>query len=181
MTATAIVFSSILFLASIILLWYRQIASPCCAFLGLLILSFAKNSSSYPLLPINSNIIFGWLCMVVVVTVATILQPAPVRASRKGVGYLFIGAIVGLAVGLLGYSMTSMINALYAIMIVGVAAGTFFGYLIYTNTPSGKGVNFASGNFFRYFLAKGFPVAMTVMQMGVVLVLIISLHFYTLR
>lgn len=176
MTATAIVFSCILFLGSLLLLWYCLPASSAASFLGMLIMSFAKNSEGYPLLPINSNIVFGWLCLTIVVILATLLQPAPVRYAKKGMGYITAGALVGLAIGLLGFTMSPWQNLLYAIMIIGVAAGTFFGYLIYTNTPAGKGARLNSGNFFKYFLAKGFPTAITIMQGGVVLVLIIMMH-----
>ena len=176
MAATAIVFSCLFFAAGLILLPIRQIASPCCGFMGLLIMSFAKNSEGIPVLPISSSLIIGWLCMTVVVTVATLMQPAAIRDSRKGMGYLLGGSIVGMAIGLLGFTMVpaSYLNALYAIMVVATAAGTFFGYLVYTRTPDGAPGGIASGNFFRYLMAKGFPTALTVMQIGVVLVLLIA-------
>ena len=177
MTATAIVFASLLFFLALVMVPVRIIVSPCAAFLGLLILSFAKTSEGYPLLPINSSVVFGWLCVAVLVTVATLCQPAPVRNARKGMGYILGGAITGLAIGLLGFSVSSSVGALYAIMIICTAVGTFLGYLLFTNTPDGKRVRAGSGNFFTYLLAKGFPTAITVMQAGVILVLIIALHF----
>lgn len=33
-----------------------------------------------------------------------------------------------------------------------------------------------AGNFFKYLLAKGFPTAITIMQIGVVLVIVIALY-----
>ena len=89
---------------------------------------------------------------------------------------MMIGALVGLAVGLLGFTVSSNISLLYSIMILAVIAGIFLGFLLYTQTPSGRPVGPGSGNFFRYLLAKGFPTAITVMQIGVVLVLIIALN-----
>lgn len=178
MAVTAIVFSCIFFAASLLLLGWRQIASPCCAFMGLLILSMAKTAEGYPLLPLNSAIIFGWLCITVVITAATLMQPRAVRNSNKGIWYMAGGAIAGLAIGLLGYSITSSIPALYAIMIVATAAGTFFGFLLYGNTPQGKIATSDRRLYFRYFLAKGFPTAITVMQCGVVLVMLIAIHNY---
>ena len=65
---------------------------------------------------------------------------------------------------------------LYACMILGTAAGCFFGYLIFTNTPRGAPVNFSSGHFFQYLLAKGFPIALAVMMMGIVLVLLLAVN-----
>ncbi|MCH5236740.1 MAG: hypothetical protein J1E95_02960 [Muribaculaceae bacterium] len=176
MTALAIVFSSILYLLGFICIPFRIIAAPACSFLGLLILSFSHNDAGYPLLPVGSSLIFGWLCVTVLVTVVTLIQPAPVRDARKGMGYIFIGALTGLAIGLLGFTITNSIGALYAIMVICTAAGTFLGYLIFTNTPDGRRVRAGSGNFFSYLLAKGFPTAITVMQAGVVLVLLIAMH-----
>lgn len=178
MTATAIVFASIMFAAALILLPLRIIASPSCSFLGLLILSFTHTKEGFPLLPINNNLIFGWLCITVVVTLATLLQPRPVRDTSKGMGYIMVGAIAGMAIGLLGFNVTPHVGGLYAIMIVATALGTFLGFLIFTNTPDGKRTGIASGNFFTYLLAKGFPTAITLMQAGVVLVLIIAMHNY---
>lgn len=130
----------------------------------------------YPLLPINGVILTAWLCMAVLVTLATMLQPAVVRNQTRGMGYIMGGAIAGLALGLLGFTVSSSISLLYGIMIVGVIVGIFLGFLMYTNTPAGRPIGITSGNFFRYLLAKGFPTAITIMQPGLVLVLVILLH-----
>lgn len=109
---------------------------------------------------------------------ATLLQPLPLRRSSKGMGYIIVGAIAGMAVGLLGFSYASQVSVLYGIMIAATLAGIFFGFLLYTKTPEGRPVGIGTGNFFKYLLAKGFPTAITVMQIGVVLVLVIALHKY---
>lgn len=176
MTTLAIIFSCLFFAAAIALLPVKQLFAPACAFVGLLLLSFAKTAAGYPLLPINSTIIIGWLSMTVVVMAATLLQPLPVRESRHGMAYIIIGALVGMCVGLLGYTFVSQVSMLYGIMIVATVLGIFFGFMFYTNTPEGRPLGIASGNFFRYLLAKGFPVAITVMQIGVVLVLLIAVN-----
>lgn len=173
---TAIVFSCIFFAASLLLLFIRLQAAPCCAFIGLLTLSFAKTAEGYSLLPFNDTIIIGWLCITVVVVLACMLQPPAIRYSRKGMGYMAVGAIAGMALGLLGFTFSNQVNYLYGIMILMTALGTFLGFLLFTNTPSGRFAGVNSGNFFRYLLAKGFPTAITVMQAGVVLVLIIIVY-----
>ena len=116
--------------------------------------------------------------MTVVVTTATLLQPVAVRKTRRGMGYIIVGALAGMSVGILGYTVASQVSMLYGIMIAATVAGTFLGFLLYTNTPEGRAINVASGNFFRYLLAKGFPTAITVMQIGVALVLTIALYKY---
>lgn len=106
--------------------------------------------------------------------IATILQPDRIVRQTKGMAFIVIGGIVGLAVGLLGFTVESAALR-YSIMIISVVAGIFFGFLLYSNTPDGQPVRIGSGNFFKYLLAKGFPTAITLMQPGVVLVLLISI------
>lgn len=176
MTVTLIVLSCILWVAALVFLPTRQILAPVLSFLGLLVLSFATGETGYPLLPINNVILMGWLCMTVVVTLATLMQPAPVISQTRGMGYIIIGGIAGLAIGLLGFTISMSLSMLYAIMIVAVVVGIFFGFLLYTSTPSGRPVNISSGFFFKYLLAKGFPTAITLMQIGIVLVLLIAVN-----
>lgn len=165
-----------LFAAAIILLPKRLLVAPACAYLGLLAISFARAPQGYPLVPVNAAMLIGWLCMTIVVMTATLMQPVPVRNATRGMGYIITGAVAGMAVGLLAFTATYRLSMLYALMIVATAAGTFMGFLLYTNTPDGRAVGLSSGNFFRYLLAKGFPTAITIMQLGVVLVLVIALY-----
>ncbi len=165
-----------LFIVAFALVSRRILLSPAAAYLALLTLSFAKDGNGYPLVPINSTILFGWLCMTLVVMVATILQPAPLRLTGKGTGYILVGALAGMAVGLLAFSFTTTVSMLYSIMIAATVAGCFFGFLLYTNTPEGRPVSIGSGHFFKYLLAKGFPIAITVMQAGVAAVILIAVN-----
>jgi hypothetical protein len=176
MSIVAIIFSILFFIGAILLLAPRILLAPACAYIGMLCLSFATASDGYPLLPINSTILIGWLCMTLVVMVATILQPVPLRFARKGMGYMTVGAIAGMAVGLMGFTFVHSLSTLYGIMIVATAIGVFFGFLLYSKTPDGQPVGIGSGHFFKYLLAKGFPTAITIMQIGVVLVLITALY-----
>lgn len=175
MTIFLIIAACICFIASIALLPKYQLIAPGLAYLGLLCLSF-NGSSGYSVLPLNSTILISWLCMTIVVMMATLLQPQAIRAQSRGMGYIIIGGIVGLAVGLLGFTFSSSLSMLYAVMVVGVIAGIFFGFLTFTNTPHGTAVGLKSGNFFKYLLAKGFPTAITIMQLGIALVLGIALY-----
>lgn len=169
-----IILSGLLWLAACATLFKRQLLAPALSYAGLFILSLARNGAGSPIVPINSTILIGWLCMTLVVMFATILQPAPVAVQNRGIAYMLGGAITGLAVGLLGFSFSGAVSMLYGIMVIAVAIGVFFGYLLFTNTPDGKAVNIASGHFFQYLLAKGFPVAITVMIAGISLVIILA-------
>lgn len=175
MTVMLIILSCVCFAAALALLPLRLLVAPAFSFIGLMLLSLS-GSDGFPILPINTTIITGWLAMTLVVMLATLLQPLPVRTQRRGMGYIETGAVAGMCVGLLGFTFSSSLALLYGIMIISTVAGIFFGFLLYTNTPDGKPVGLQSGNFFRYLLAKGFPTAITVMQLGIVLVLLLAVN-----
>lgn len=175
MSVFLVILSSLLWLAAIAALLRRPVAAPALSYLGLLILSFAKDGN-LPLLPISPVMLWAWLAMTVVVSMSVLLQPQSVRKSASGTGYMAGGAITGLAIGLLGFTLSANLGMLYGIMVVAVAAGTFLGFLLFSRTPKGTPFAPASGRFFNYLLAKGFPTAITVMQIGVALVLAIALQ-----
>lgn len=170
-----IIVSCLLWALATVALFKRLVAAPALSFLGLLAISAAARDG-VPILPLNATLLTGWLCMTLVVTIATSMQPAPLRAQSRGMGYIVAGAFTGMAVGLLGFTFSASLSLLYAVMVTATVAGTFFGFLLFANTPDGKGVAPASGNFFKYLLAKGFPTAITVMQIGVVIVIALALH-----
>lgn len=174
MTVFLIISAVVLWVASIWCLFGRQILSPLLSYLAMLVLSFARENG-YPLIPINNTILIGWLCMTLVVMVITMLQPEAIRRQTRGMAYIVGGAIVGMALGLLGFTTAYDLSLRYGLMIVATAVGTALGFLLYTNTPDGRPVRPGSGNFFRVLLAKGFPAAITVMMPGVVFVIIIAL------
>lgn len=175
MSLFLIIISCLLWIGALFALRGRQILAPALSYAALLVLSFASKNG-YPVLPINATILTAWFCMTLVVMFIILLQPEPVRRQTRGTTYMTVGAITGLAVGLLGFTITSSLSLLYAIMILGVIAGIYCGFLLYTKTPEGTPVAPGSGNFFRYLLAKGFPTAITVMQIGVALVLTIAIN-----
>ena len=168
----SIVFASLLFVIALICVPYRLVASPCAAFLGLLILGMGHTEEGYPILPLSNTTLLGWLFMAVLVTVIIFCQPAPLRHARFGLWYYLGGALTGMAIGLLGFTFLPYPGGRYVFMIVCVAAATFFSGMMFANTPAGKNVSLKSGHFFTYIMAKGFPVAITVMQLGTVLVIL---------
>lgn len=174
MTIFLIIISCIFWGLAFWFLFGRQTLAPAFSYLAMLLLSFAKENG-YPVLPLNSTILIGWLCMTMVVMLSAMLQPEQIRRQTRGMSYLIVGAVVGMVLGLLGFSIGDDLNFRYGLMIIATALGTALGFLLYTNTPDGRPVKPGSGNFFRYLLAKGFPTAITVMQLGVVLVLVIAL------
>lgn len=173
MSVFLLIVSILLWIASLVALPKRPFYAPALAFLGLLCMSFCKSADGIQWLPINGPMLYSWLSISLVVMIATILQPVDVRTSTEGMPYIMGGAFVGLAVGLLGYSATSEESMLYGIMAIAVIAGIFFGYLVYSRTPAGRGHWPGSGNFINYLLAKGFPTAVTVIQIGLIFVLLI--------
>lgn len=172
MSIFLIILSCLLWALSLWMLAGRPVLGPALSYLAMLTLSFATGDYDYPLLPINNTMLIGWLCMTLVVMVATYLQPPAVVAQTRGMAYMIGGALVGMVIGLLAFTFTASLALLYASMIVATAVGIFFGFLLYSRTPDGAPVAIGSGNFFKYLLAKGFPTAITVMQLGMVLVLV---------
>lgn len=175
MNTFLIIAGVLLWAASLAALFSRPLLSPAMSYIALLCVSFCERYG-YPLLPVNNTILYGWLCITVVVMLATMMQPPVVRRQSRGMGYITGGALTGLAVGLLGFTFSSNVSLLYSVMVTGVAAGVFFGFLLYSRTPAGAPVAPGSGNFFSYLLAKGFPAAVTVMMMGIVAVILVALN-----
>lgn len=174
MNAFLVILSCLLWAASLFCLYGRQTAAPALSYLALVALSF-MTSNGFPTLPINNTILIGWLCMTLVVMFSTILQPDPVRRQTKGMNYMIIGGIAGLAVGLLGFSFCNSLSLRYTCMVLGVLTGTALGFMSYAMTPDGKPLKAGSANFFNYLLAKGFPTAITLMMPGLALVMVIAL------
>lgn len=171
-----IIISCLLFALTFWFIYRNQLLAPAFSYMGLLAMRMATDSTGTPLLPINSTILISWLCLTLVVMVATVMQREAVRRQTRGVWFMAIGSVTGMAVGLLGFSFTLDLPLLYAIMVLATAAGCFFGYMLFTNTPRGAAVGLRSGHFFSYLLAKGFPIALSVMMMGVVLVLTLAIY-----
>lgn len=172
MAVVWIILSVLLWGVSFLMLFRRITLAPAISYMALFILSMAEENS-LPLLPINNVILISWLSITAVATVATMLQPEAVRSTRHGMGYMVLGAFAGMAAGLLGFTITDDMPMRYSIMATATVAGTFFGYLLFSNTPHGRAAN---TGFFSYLTAKGFPVAITMMQSGVALVLAIALY-----
>ena len=175
MTIFLIITACLCYAASVWALATRIMLGPVLSYVGLVLLSVATRNG-YPMLPINGTILTGWFCMTLVVSVIIMLQPEPVRRQTRGMRYMIVGAVTGLAIGLLAFSASHNLTMLYSFMILAVIAGIFFGLLLYSRTPDGRPLAVGSQNFFRYLLANGFPVAITMMQIGVAAVLTIAVY-----
>lgn len=178
MSTTIIILSILLWGVSVVVSMRRQAISPILSFVALALLSMAEENG-YKMIPLNGMMLMGWLCMTIIVVTATMMQPAALLSQNRGMGYILGGALTGMVVGLLGFSFSNNISLLYGTMIVATIVGAFVGFLMYTNTPGGKKLSIHSGLFFRYLVAKGFPVAISVMMMGVALVLTIAIRNVT--
>ena len=169
MSVFLIISGVLLFAGAIALLFKQQMLSPIASLAGLTCIWLSET------LPLNSTIIVGWLGMTLLVMAATWLQPEAIKQQTKGVGYMTIGGITGMSIGILGYSLTNSLSLLYGIMIAATAFGVCLGYMLFTNTPEGQKVNIRSGHFLTYLSAKGFPVGITIMQIGITLVLMLAI------
>lgn len=172
MSIVFLILSIIAWAGAIFCLPFRPLFAPALSYVGLLLISFCE-TGGVSWLPLSNNMLISWLCITVVAMFAIMLQSQAVRSQTRGMAYIIGGSLVGLAIGLLGFTFTLDITALYGIMMVGVIAGIFFGFLLFSNTPKGSAVSLRSGNFFTYLLAKGVPTAITIMQIGLIFVILI--------
>lgn len=153
------------------MLSFRILLAPALSYVALITLSFAK-IHGMPILPLSGQLEVFWLAASAVMMVIIILQNPAIRAQSRGVWYMTIGGVTGMVLGLLGFTITPSLNANYAIMLLTTATGVCFGMLLFGKTPAGAAVAPGSGHFFRYLLAKGFPILITVAQLGVAAVIL---------
>lgn len=168
-----IILACLLWLGAFLALPKRIILGPALSFCALLVLSFAKKDG-YTLFPLTGGMQLSWLVITLLVMMIIMMQNPAIRQQSRGVVYMIVGGIAGLAVGLLGFTFTSNLNLLYALAILGVVAGIFLGFLMFTNTPEGRDVSISTGRFFKYLLAKGFPVLITTAQLSIPAVILIA-------
>lgn len=165
MTVLLLILAVVLYASSGLLLYKKEMLGPVVSFLALGAVYLTG------ILPLNLNILITWLCLTLVVTGVSAMQPSAIMMQTRGMGYICLGALTGMCVGLLGYTFTTRLSAIYAIMVLSVLVGIFFGYLLFTRTPEGSQLRVTRSRYFSYLLAKGFPVAISVMMLGVVLIL----------
>lgn len=172
MSVILAILAVLLMAGAFILLFKKEMLGPVAAFLAMSAVYFSG------LLPMNANMLITWLCLTLIVTGVSAMQSPAVMAQTRGMGYITIGAIAGMVVGLLGFSVSETLGTVYAMMSIGVLAGCFFGYFLFTRTPNGRQLSYSRSRFFAYLLAKGFPVAISVMQLGVISILWIAITKY---
>lgn len=103
-----------------------------------------------------------WGAAAFIVLALSVLLPAPVVSSRRGVAYIVIATVAGLLLGLL-------ISA--NVMVLGGVLGAVCGALAYSRTPAGKTLDFPSRRFVNYLAAKALPPVITLSIMAITLVL----------
>lgn len=158
MTLFLIILGIILLCGAIFFCFVPRGWSAITAFAGLLCLHFSGVA------PVENSQLWFWGLAALIVLGLSVLLPAPVVTSRKGVGYIVIGAIAGLTVGL-------VISA--NVMILGGVAGALCGALAYSRTPSGRFLEFPSRKFINYLCAKALPpvIALSIVAVAVVMML----------
>lgn len=114
-------------------------------------------------------LITSWGIAVAIVLITDMLQPRQLSRCTNGMTYIGVGAIVGMMVGMTGFS--------YLWMVGGAAIGVIAGGYVYSRTPAGRPLGFPSARFFQYLCAKGLPAVVTVSVIGIAVMLwIIEQH-----
>ena len=126
MTIFLIILSVTLWVAAFAFFGRRILLSPALSYCALMALSFTSYEG-LPLVPVGNAMSLSWLCITLVVMLIIVLQNPAVRIQSRGTGYMLLGAVAGMAVGLLGYTFTSTLNTLYAMMMGGTAVGCILG------------------------------------------------------
>ena len=168
-----IILSCMLWIAALGTLGKRILLAPALSYCGLLVISFAMHND-LPVVPLSKSMLISWLCITLVMMLIIVLQNPAIRMQSRGTGYILVGGLAGMAVGLLAFTFTASLTFLYSLMLLGIIIGIFLGYLLFTRTPDGVAVAPGTGNFFRYLLAKGFPTLITLAQPGIVAVILIA-------
>lgn len=166
-----VVVGILFFAGGLWLLFKRPVVAPVGSLAGLSCIYFSRA------LPLAPNMVMTWLALTLIVMLISLMQPQAVMQQRRGTGYMLAGALAGMMVGLISLGSTTSLTAQYACMIVGIVAGIFFGFMLFACTPQGVNVGMGSGKFFNYLAAKGFPVAITVIQPGVAILLWLVTHY----
>lgn len=107
-----------------------------------------------------STLIF-WLVAASVAGFIVYMLPDEVRTMRTGVSFFVTGALAGTAVGVAFGSM--------AALIIGAAAGIFFGALIFSNAMPEHDFKLTSKKYLNYILAKGLPILVVMCIVGIIL------------
>lgn len=154
-----IILSSLLLLAAVIWCFIPRGWSAVCAFAGMLLLWLSGTST------LHGSQLWFWGAAAMIVLGLSVLLPTPVVYSRRGVGYLVIGTIAGLFVGVL---------ISQAAMVLGGVAGAFCAAMAYSRTPAGKMLHFPSYNFLNFLCAKALPPVITLSIVAVTLLSLFS-------
>lgn len=115
------------------------------------------------------ELLASWGAIVAVVVVIDIMLPSGVTRAPNGMTYMGVGGLVGLFVGMTGFSL--------AWAVIGAAAGVFLGSVAYARTPGGRALDFPSSRFFQYLCAKGLPAVVTLGITGIAILLAIMEHY----
>ena len=155
-TSTAwLVVSIVLMTISVVTMFLPRIPSSIIAYMAL----WCARWSNFT--PFSGKTMIFWGAAVVIVTINQYLLPSYIRFSRRGLGYICGGALVGMFLGLILYRPATVIGA--------SILGALLGAVAYSRTTMGKVLEFPTSKFFNYLGAKGIPAVITASMVGIIL------------
>lgn len=146
-------------MASLVLMFVQWRWTAVVAFVGLLLTVLGSSGFAGAMLPL----FWGFAALVVIGL--NYMLPREVVASRLGVGYIGLGGLTGLV---LGYLIS--VN----VMVIGAVVGIALGGLAFSMTHSGRHLDFPSARFLQYLCAKGLPSAVVLSMAGYVAIILIE-------
>lgn len=147
-----LVFAMILAAIALVMMFVPRIPACIVAYMSM----WAARLSGFA--PFSDGQMIFWGVAVAIVAVNRFLLPAFVRNSRRGVGYIGVGAIVGMALGLIVGRPAPITG--------GAILGALLGAIAYTRTEGGAALEFPTSKFFNYLGAKGIPAVITASIVG---------------
>lgn len=154
MATLCIILGSLLMCGAIAMVFRPLFPGSLLAYAGL----WAFHLSGY--FPVTMHELMFWGVATVLVICADRLLPRGNTLSMSGRGYVGVGTMAGMIVGMLMAS---------AGIILGAVIGTFLGAMAYSRTPQGRGLEFPSAIFVRFLCSRGLPAVITLSQVGLIL------------
>lgn len=154
MATFCIILGSLLMCGAIAMVFRPVFSGSLTAYLGL----WAFHFSGY--IPVTMRELLFWGVTTLIVIGLDVLLPRESARALQGRGYVGVGTIAGMVVGMLLSS---------AGIILGAAIGAFLGAMAYSRTPAGRALQFPSAVFMRFLCSRGLPAVVAISQVGLVL------------
>ncbi len=156
-----LIFASILLAGAIALVFKPIFPASLAAYLGLWLLKW----SGYVDLPADTMIFWG--CATLLVLGLWVMLPRYLSRGTRGRGYIGLGTLCGMVVGMLISSPG---------IIIGAVVGAILGAMAYVNTPRGRDLPLFSRQWTQLLCGVGLPAVVALSMVGLALFDILAIY-----